>query len=61
MTSVTVIVRIFFKKDIMNLYRAIKMLREIEDLEGHYIICGYDKTSAWLASTLKKRKIEYVS
>ncbi len=60
MTSVTVIVRIFFKKDIMNLYRAIKMLREIEELEGHYIICGYDKTSAWLANTLKKRKIEFV-
>jgi voltage-gated potassium channel len=60
MTSVTVIVRIFFKKDIINLYRAIKMLREIEDLEGHYIICGYDKTSAWLANTLRKRKIEFV-
>ncbi len=59
-TSVTVIVRIFFKEDIINLYRAIKMLREIENLEGHYIICGYDKTSAWLASTLKKRKIEFV-
>jgi len=59
-TSVTVIVRIFFKEDIINLYRAIKMLREIENLEGHYIICGYDKTSAWLASTLRKRKIEFV-
>ena len=60
MTSVTVIVRIFFKKDIINLYRVIKMLREIEDLEDHYIICGYDKTSAWLANTLKKRNIEFV-
>ncbi len=59
-TSVTLIVRIFFKEDIINLYRAIRMLREIENLEGHYIICGYDKTSAWLASTLRKRKIEFV-
>ncbi len=59
-TSVTVIVRVFFKEDIIALYRAIKMLREIEELEGHYLICGYDKTSAWLAKTLKKRKIEFV-
>ncbi|EDP75039.1 potassium channel protein [Hydrogenivirga sp. 128-5-R1-1] len=59
-TSVTVIVRLFFKEDIIKLYRAIKMLRDIEELEGHYIICGYDKTSAWLARTLKKRKIEFV-
>ncbi len=59
-TSVTVIVRIFFKEDIIKLYKAIKMLREIENLEGHYIICGYDKTSAWLAQSLKKRKIPFV-
>ncbi len=59
-TSVTVIVRVFFKEDIIKLYRAIRMLREIEELEGHYIICGYDKTSAWLATLLKKRKIEFV-
>ena len=59
-TSVTVIVRVFFKEDIIKLYRAIKMLKEIENLEGHYIICGYDKTSAWLANLLKKRKIEFV-
>ncbi|NPA41607.1 MAG: potassium channel protein [Aquificae bacterium] len=59
-TSVTVIVRIFFKEDIITLYRAIRMLREIEELEGHFIVCGYDKTSAWLAQTLKKRKIEFV-
>ena len=59
-TSVTIIVRLFFKEDIIKLYKAIKMLREIEDLEGHFIVCGYDKTSAWLAKSLKKRKIEYV-
>jgi voltage-gated potassium channel len=59
-TSVTVIVRLFFKEDIITLYRAINMLREIEELENHFIVCGYDKTSAWLAQTLKKRKIEFV-
>lgn len=59
-TSITVIVRIFFKEDIINLYRAIKMLKEIEGLKDHFIICGYDKTSAWLADALKKRKIEFV-
>lgn len=59
-TSVTVIVRVFFKKDIITLYKAIRMLREIEGLENHYIICGYDRTSAWLAKLLKKRNIEFV-
>jgi len=59
-TSVTVIVRLFFKEDIIKLYRAIKMLKDMEELEEHFIICGYDKTSAWLANTLKKRKIEFV-
>ena len=60
MTSVTVIIRVFFKEDIINLYRAIRMLKEIENLKDHFIICGYDKTSAWLAQTLKKRGIEFV-
>ncbi len=59
-TSVTVIIRVFFKEDIINLYKAIRMLREIEELKDHYIICGYDKTSAWLANSLRKRKIEFV-
>ncbi len=59
-TSVTVIVRIFFKEDIINLYRAIKMLKDIEKLKDHFIICGYDKTSAWLADALRKRKIDFV-
>ncbi len=59
-TSVTVIVRVFFKEDIITLYKAIRMLREIEGLENHYIICGYDRTSAWLAKLLKKRNIEFV-
>lgn len=59
-TSVTVVARVFFKGDIIKLYRAIRMLREIEELEGHYIICGYDKTSAWLADLLRKRKVDFV-
>ncbi len=50
----------FFKEDIITLYKAIRMLREIEGLENHYIICGYDRTSAWLAKLLKKRNIEFV-
>ncbi len=59
-TSITVIIRVFFKEDIINLYRAIRMLKEIEKLEDHFIICGYDKISAWLVDALKKRKIEFV-
>ena len=60
MTSVTVIIRVFFKQDIINLYRAIRMLKDIEGLRGHYIVCGYDKTSAWLTQTLRKRGIDFV-
>ena len=59
-TSVTMVVRLFFKEDIINLFRTLRMLREIENLKGHYIVCGYNRTSAWLVNMLKKRKIEFV-
>ncbi|MEJ7620145.1 MAG: potassium channel protein [Aquificaceae bacterium] len=59
-TSVTVIVRLFLVGDVLNLIKYIKMLTDIEKLKDHAIVCGYNKTSAWLAEALRKRKIDFV-
>ncbi len=59
-TSVTIAVRLIFKEDIINLYRAIRMLKEIESLSDHFIICGYNEITARLIKLLRKRKIEFV-
>ena len=59
-TSVTVIVRLFLVGDILNLLKYIRMLRDIEKLKEHAIVCGYNKTSAWLVDALRRRKIEFV-
>ncbi len=59
-TSVTVIVRLFLVSDVLNLIKYIKMLTDIEKLKDHAIVCGYNKTSAWLAEALRKRKIDFV-
>ncbi|MCS7277451.1 MAG: NAD-binding protein [Aquificaceae bacterium] len=59
-TSVTVIVRLFLVGDILNLLKYIRMLRDIEKLKEHAIVCGYNKTSAWLVDALRRRRIEFV-
>ncbi len=59
-TSVTVIIRIFLVGDVLNLIKYIRMLTDIEKLKDHVIVCGYNKTSAWLAEALRKRKIDFV-
>ncbi|MFN3813752.1 MAG: potassium channel family protein, partial [Aquificaceae bacterium] len=59
-TSITVIIRIFFVGDIINLLKYIRMLSNIEKLKNHAIICGYNKTSAWLVEALRRRKIDFV-
>ncbi len=59
-TSVTVIVRLFLVSDVLNIIKYIKMLTDIEKLKDHAIVCGYNKTSAWLAEALRKRKIDFV-
>lgn len=59
-TSVTVIVRIFLVGDVVNLIKYIRMLGEIQKLKDHAIICGYNKTSAWLVEALRKRSIPFV-
>ncbi|MCS6876156.1 MAG: potassium channel protein [Aquificaceae bacterium] len=59
-TSVTVVVRVFLVGDLVNLVKYIRMLSSIEKLRDHVIICGYNRTSAWLIEPLKKRKLEFV-
>ncbi len=59
-TSVTVIIRVFLVGYTLNLIKYIKMLTGIEKLKDHAIICGYNKTSAWLVEALRKRKIDFV-
>ncbi len=59
-TSITVIVRVFFKEDIVETYRKMSILRSIENLKDHYIICGYDEVSRWIVKMLRRRGIESV-
>ncbi|MCX8059750.1 MAG: NAD-binding protein [Aquificaceae bacterium] len=59
-TSVTVVIRVFLVGDVVNLIRYIRMLSQIEKLKDHAIVCGYNKTSAWLVEALRKRKIDFV-
>ncbi len=59
-TSVTVIIRTVSSGNIIELYRVVSMLKDIQELENHIILCGYNKTSAWLADALKKRKMDFV-
>ena len=59
-TSITVVIRVFFVGNAINLLKYIKMLAEIEKLKDHVIICGYNKTSAWFVEALRKRRIDFV-
>jgi len=59
-TSVTILVRVFFKEDVIGIIRAWRMLSSIEKLRNHYIICGFNRTSGELIKLLRKRRIEFV-
>ncbi len=59
-TSVTVIVRVFFKKDVVSVYRRIMMLNSIRDLRDHYIVTGYDEVTRWLVKYLERKDIKAV-
>ena len=59
-TSVTVIVRVFFKQDIISTYRRILMLNAVKDLRGHFIISGWDEVTRWLIKFLSRKDIETV-
>ncbi len=59
-TSVTILIRIFFQEDFIGALRAWKMLKDIEKLREHYIIAGFNRTTAELTALLRKRKIPFV-
>ncbi|MCS7171729.1 MAG: NAD-binding protein [Aquificaceae bacterium] len=59
-TSVTIVIRVFLLGNVINLLKYIRMLNNIEKLRNHAIICGYNKTSAWLVEALRKRRVEFV-
>jgi len=59
-TSVTILIRVFFAEDFLGVFKAWKMLNDIEKLRNHYILCGFNRTTLELIRLLKKRKIDYV-
>jgi len=59
-TSATVIVRVFFKKDLVAIYRRIMMLYAIRDLKDHFIVTGYDEVTRWLVRFLERKDIKAV-
>lgn len=59
-TSVTILIRVFFAEGFLGVFKAWKMLNDIEKLRNHYILCGFNRTTLELIRLLKKRKIDYV-
>lgn len=50
-----VLAELFFKEDILEIYREWRMLKEIQKLSGHYIIAGYNTVAKELIRFLKDR------
>jgi len=59
-TAITILIRVFFAEDFLGVFKAWKMLSDIEKLRNHYILCGFNRTTLELIRLLKKRKIDYV-
>jgi len=55
-----VLAELFFKEDILSIYREWKMLKEIQQLKGHYIVVGYNNISKELVRFLKDRGFKVV-
>ncbi len=55
-----VLADLFFKEDILEIYREWRMLKEIQKLEGHYIIAGYNTVAKELIRFLKDRGFKVV-
>jgi len=55
-----VLADLFFKEDILSIYREWKMLKEIQKLKGHYIIVGYNNIAKELIRFLKDRGFKVV-
>jgi len=59
-SSVTMIVRVFLKEDLIAVWRQIRMFDAIAELKGHYIVAGYNRTALELFRLLKRRGIPVV-
>jgi len=55
-----VLADLFFKEDILEIYREWKMLKEIQKIKGHYIIAGYNTIARELIKFLKERGYKVV-
>jgi voltage-gated potassium channel len=55
-----VLAELFFKEDILGIYREWKMLKEIQKLEGHYIVVGFNTIAKEVIRFLKERGYKVV-
>jgi len=55
-----VLADLFFKEDILEIYREWRMLKEIQKIKGHYIIAGYNTITRELIRFLRERGIKVV-
>jgi len=55
-----VLADLFFKEDILSIYREWKMLKEIQQLKDHYIVVGYNNIAKELIRFLKDRGFKIV-
>ncbi|HID79539.1 MAG TPA: potassium channel protein [Aquifex aeolicus] len=55
-----VLADLFFKEDILEIYREWRMLKEIQKIKGHYIIAGYNTIARELIRFLRERGVKVV-
>ncbi|RTZ60209.1 MAG: potassium channel protein [Gammaproteobacteria bacterium] len=55
-----VLADLFFKEDILEIYREWRMLKEIQKIRGHYIVAGYNTIAKELIKFLKERGYKVV-
>ena len=55
-----VLADLFFKEDILSIYREWRMLKEIQKLKDHYIVVGYNNIAKELIRFLKDRGFKIV-
>jgi voltage-gated potassium channel len=55
-----VLAELVFKEDILGIYREWKMLKEIQKLEGHYVVVGFNPIAKEVVRFLKERGYKVV-
>lgn len=59
-TSLTVLVRAIFKRDIFYIVKYISMLEQIQKLKNHILIISYNEITEKIISNLKSNNIDFV-